>query len=766
MAATDLERLVVQLSADITKYNNAMNKALGQTNKQARAIENRFAKMNNGISADFSGLAGKAAAAFAAIGGVTAFKELSDAATRIDNSLKVAGLSGAELEKVYQSLNKAAVENGAPLETLAELYSRVAQNQKELGASSTDLTSFTDNIALALRASGKSAEASSGALLQLGQALGGGTIQAEEYNSLIDGLPTVLQAAAAGLKEAGGSVAKLTALVKDGKVSSEVFFRAFEAGAPMLQEKVANSVFTIEQSLGNLKTALIDSVREFNNATGASESFAGGINTIAKAINDFDITSLINKIREAKNELDAYLNSIGNADVFKSLNQTLGATNANNEIINPDVSAANDKIAGLERDLALLQERIGMNTEMGFDNTEALARIGEVQAALASARAAAANLPATVDSLNVVPGSGIEPTVATTNGQMGGSSTRATRRAKVTPVSITDFKPPTTKAKSGGSGTKKESDYENEIQKIRERTASLQAETAAQALVNPLIDDYGYASTRATTAQELLTAAQNSGLAAGKELSSVAQLLSGDFAGLSPAAQAQAQSMLTLANGYAAASAGAENLQDSQQRAREAADEFKSTAKDVTSGFISDLRSGVSAADALSNALDKVVDKLLDVALNSAFGIGGGGGFLSLFGLKDGGAVKAYASGGKVSGPGGPRSDKVLARLSNGEFVVNAAATKKNRALLEALNGGLPAFANGGMVGSAPSLPSISKAGSGAGSSYAPTYVIDARGADQAAVARLERGLAERDATESKRVAGYNQRSQVRKTRA
>lgn len=46
----------------------------------------------------------------------------------------------------------------------------------------------------------------------------------------------------------------------------------------------------------------------------------------------------------------------------------------------------------------------------------------------------------------------------------------------------------------------------------------------------------------------------------------------------------------------------------------------------------------------------------------------------------------AFADGGFVTGPGGPRSDEVPAVLSNGEFVVNADATAKNRSLLEAMN--------------------------------------------------------------------------------
>jgi len=50
-----------------------------------------------------------------------------------------------------------------------------------------------------------------------------------------------------------------------------------------------------------------------------------------------------------------------------------------------------------------------------------------------------------------------------------------------------------------------------------------------------------------------------------------------------------------------------------------------------------------------------------------------------------------YMNGGLVQGAGGSRTDSILAgnkRLSNGEFVVNAAATKANRGTLEAINRG------------------------------------------------------------------------------
>ncbi|HEU4752294.1 MAG TPA: hypothetical protein VFU47_04225 [Armatimonadota bacterium] len=54
------------------------------------------------------------------------------------------------------------------------------------------------------------------------------------------------------------------------------------------------------------------------------------------------------------------------------------------------------------------------------------------------------------------------------------------------------------------------------------------------------------------------------------------------------------------------------------------------------------------------------------------------------------------ADGGPVYGPGGPRDDRVPIMASNGEYVVNAAATARHRPILEAINAGR--YADGGLV--------------------------------------------------------------------
>ncbi|MFP5422366.1 MAG: tape measure protein [Gammaproteobacteria bacterium] len=76
-------------------------------------------------------------------------------------------------------------------------------------------------------------------------------------------------------------------------------------------------------------------------------------------------------------------------------------------------------------------------------------------------------------------------------------------------------------------------------------------------------------------------------------------------------------------------------------------------------------------------------------------------------------ATPGYAAGGMIHGPGTGRSDSILARLSNGEFVMRADAVKHYGAsLLEQLNSRqLPRFATGGMVSSRllPGVPSMAE---------------------------------------------------------
>jgi hypothetical protein len=101
---------------------------------------------------------------------------------------------------------------------------------------------------------------------------------------------------------------------------------------------------------------------------------------------------------------------------------------------------------------------------------------------------------------------------------------------------------------------------------------------------------------------------------------------------------------------------------------------------------------------------------ILSVISGGASNVAGGKSFMnlfspsmkSIFGFSNGGAVKGFSSGGMINGPGTSTSDSILARLSKGEYIMNASTVSKfGTSFFDGLNSGmLPKFNRGGAVGS------------------------------------------------------------------
>lgn len=109
--------------------------------------------------------------------------------------------------------------------------------------------------------------------------------------------------------------------------------------------------------------------------------------------------------------------------------------------------------------------------------------------------------------------------------------------------------------------------------------------------------------------------------------------------------------------------------------------------------------------DVIKTVFEKVreyIQPVVDLIGKIKDGIGGalGGIGNALSHVPGLGFLGGHASGGYISGPGTGTSDSIIARVSNGEFIVNAQATAANLPLLTAVNSGaLQRFDSGGLVG-------------------------------------------------------------------
>lgn len=201
----------------------------------------------------------------------------ADSFKTLQNQLRVAGFENDALAAATGRLFQISNRTQTSIEANATLYGRLASVQKELGASTEQLFTFTEAVGNALKINNTEAGAAQGALLQLSQAMGGATIQAQEFNSLIDGARPLLQAAARHIDGAGGSVSKLQQMVRDGELSNRAFFDGILQGSQELEEQAGRAQTNISQSLVVLRNRYIE-------AAGGSEALTGAANLSATAI--------------------------------------------------------------------------------------------------------------------------------------------------------------------------------------------------------------------------------------------------------------------------------------------------------------------------------------------------------------------------------------------------------------------------------------------------------------------------------------------------
>ena len=95
--------------------------------------------------------------------------------------------------------------------------------------------------------------------------------------------------------------------------------------------------------------------------------------------------------------------------------------------------------------------------------------------------------------------------------------------------------------------------------------------------------------------------------------------------------------------------------------------------------------------------VQKLITKLIVAAIIKSVVAGATGGASLVTGFASGGyvgeglaipEVAGFAAGGLVMGAGSGLDDRNLVAVSNGEYIVNASATRQNRQLLDTINSG------------------------------------------------------------------------------
>src|ERR1044072_4933964 len=181
-----LGSLFIDLLARTGKFETDIGRAARIAERESKKIQKEF---GDKLQRSFDDLGRKAQAAVAAYLGVQTLRSIvriSDEYTQLRGRLALVTSGTEELGQVQQSLFGIAQRTRTEMAGVSDLYIKLAQTGKELGASQQELLKFTEGIGNGVTVSGSNAKQASGALLQLSQALAGGTVRAEEFNSIVE----------------------------------------------------------------------------------------------------------------------------------------------------------------------------------------------------------------------------------------------------------------------------------------------------------------------------------------------------------------------------------------------------------------------------------------------------------------------------------------------------------------------------------------------------------------------------------------------------
>ncbi|EAQ23225.1 hypothetical protein [Roseovarius sp. 217] len=707
----DDERLIVALEARIRDFEKNMIKAerLGTksynslhrgskvaTTAMERDMIGSTRRINQALASTSTriGLVGKAFAATAIAAGMAAITRGSTQAMRsladLDRQASRAGLSVTAFQELKFVGEQNRIEVDAMIDGLKELQLRAdefvitgkgpaADAFRRLGYSASELERrLEDPQELFIELIGRMEDLDQAAQIRVADEVFGGTA-GERFVELLD-------EGEYGIRQLKARANELGVVIDEGAVE-----RAAELDRKFteIQQRVATLSKTVVVNLaGAIEDALTVDVDEIFGSSERAIAMMGEANY--RAMKDAATVT-----EEQKDNVEDLIDTYD--ELFRAINTATGPDGIRLMDV-ADIDAAHELAGILQQiDTEMRAFQRGKSSAGEFEGAVAdlveeaenllgglsdvdaqrfgnvVSAIGGIAEALRTAARGAADLRANLPEGNTETSMQYGPQGGRPNNRPRNPNAPTTSLRPQLPSVDASFGSPDTSA--SGGGRRDIDDYQRDLDQTREAIARLEQEALALTSVAEAGFRYGSAVDYARKKAELLYEAQRAGVE------------------LTPEMIGQIEQ---LATEYVAAADGVDAVRARVEAAQDVQEEFRDSIASTFRGFIT------GAADA-EEAVGQLINRLSDMALEAAlsglfddFGSGSGGGWLE----KIGGWL-GFSNGG-YTGPGAKYEPAGV--VHKGEYVVRADQVRKPGMLstLEAINRGLPGFANGGLVSAAP----------------------------------------------------------------
>lgn len=281
------------------KVNNSNVKQVEQTTKKVKTGLERVGdsadKAGNKVDSLFSKLSGLAMFAGASLTLGSIIKTIDEWKV-IEGQVNNVTKSQQESKAVQKEIYNIASRTRQQYKSTAELYTSVARNAQELKKSTKDILLFTEDVSNAMLLGGGSAASQEAALVQLGQALGSGTLRGDELNSIMEQAPRLAKAIAEGM---GTTIGQLRQMGSEGKLTAQDVFNAIRGQSDRLKMELGKMPWTVGQATNKMQNALGKFFKEFEDKTGIIDGIAKRMAKFADYIENINLDNFISGLRIA-----------------------------------------------------------------------------------------------------------------------------------------------------------------------------------------------------------------------------------------------------------------------------------------------------------------------------------------------------------------------------------------------------------------------------------------------------------------------------------
>lgn len=700
------DRVVVELEARTAQYERNLRNAETVATRTTRNITSAFRSLRGVLAGLGAGI------------GVKGIIDLTSAWSDLTSRVDLAAGSTERGAAVMDRLQVIARRTYSSLNQTAESWLQNTTALRELGYSTQQQIDLTETLNNAIVISGVRGDRARSVMEAWSKAMALGELRGENLNTVIQSGGRLAEALA---KSMGVSTNELRRLGAEGKITTNDLF-GVTSQMEQLRQEADDMPVTVADGFQALSDAIWVFIGNADSASGAGEALGSALKDLAEAINNIPdnwfeeklgglgefISTEIERAGEDFENLKAEIRAIG--DAFEYLRDTK-LTDVLSDLFDNitgeaalraqrDIFAIEEAFSGLL--FIIEQESDGASDTLVDELNKVWEELIRDQGAAEDAQDAIAAMIGRYPSAAPLLGEllAISRTLAEVRGEAdaAASSLSNIQSMREEMQVIRNLPPAIDLDDDGGpiivpprkTSSKKspQERFEEALEQQRRQIEMLREETAVRAGLNPLVNDYGYALERLRIQQDLENEATRAGLA------------------LTPDRVA---AISMLAEEYANASVEAARLTEQQQDLKDTVEEWAGVMKNATRGFIDDLLEGKDAAEAFGNVLRNIGNQLINMGLNSLFSPAGLGGLFGGF----------RANGGPVS--------------SGRSYIVGERGPE------------LFTPSSGGRI-----IPNDQLGGGGANVTFAPQ--IDARGADVAAVARLEEVIIRQQAEFDNRV--------------